>query len=99
MSQLETNPKPIQAGETARLLRFSPNVIDVGTIRYDGGPVTVTFVCENISSKAVTILDVHPQCGCTRPVFQREAIAPGATAKVEVVGGALFFCDFCGQLF
>lgn len=73
------------AGETARLLRFSPSVIEFGTVRYDAGPVTVTFVCENISPKAVTILDVHAQCGCTKASFSREAIAPGATARVEVV--------------
>lgn len=70
--------------KTPRLLRFSASVAEVDTIRFDGGEVTVRFECENISDKAVTILDVHPQCGCTTPVFPRTSIAPGKTAVVEV---------------
>ncbi|MEK7225824.1 MAG: DUF1573 domain-containing protein, partial [Bacteroidota bacterium] len=28
--------------------------------------------------------DVHASCGCTTPEWSREAIAPGATAKIKV---------------
>ncbi len=74
----------LATGDNPRILRFSPNVIDVDTIRFDGGGVTVRFVCENIADKPVTILDVHAQCGCTVPSFPRKPIGPGKTAVVEV---------------
>lgn len=69
---------------TPRILRFSPSVIEIGTVRYDAGPVAVTFECENICDKPVTILDIHPQCGCTVPEFPQKAIRPGEKATVRV---------------
>ena len=58
---------------TPRILQFTPNVIEIGTVRYDGGPVTVTFEGENICSKPVTILDV------------RAALALGQTPQIPTV--------------
>ena len=69
---------------TPRILRFSPSVIEIGTVRYDGGPVTVTYECENICDKPVTILDIHPQCGCTVPEYPDKAIRPGEKVPVRV---------------
>ena len=69
---------------TPRILQFTPNVIEIGTVRYDGGPVTVTFEGENICSKPVTILDVRPQCGCTVPSFSRKEVRPGEKARITV---------------
>ena len=69
---------------TPRLLRFAPSVIEIGTVRYDGGPVTVDLAYENIADKPVTILDVRPQCGCTVPEFSRKPLRPGEKATVRV---------------
>ena len=69
---------------TPRILRFDPNVIEIGTVRFDGGPVTVTFEGENIASKPVTILDVRAQCGCTVPTFSRKEIRPGEKTRITV---------------
>ena len=69
---------------TPRLQRFDPNVLEIGTVRFDGGPVTVTFEGENIASKPVTILDVRAQCGCTAPSFSRKEIRPGEKALITV---------------
>jgi len=77
-------PWAANAQGSPRILRFAPNVIEIGTVRYDGGPVTVTFECENIDSRPVTILEVRPQCGCTVPEFSRKEIRPGAKATVKV---------------
>ena len=74
----------VSAQETPRLLRFSDPVVEIGTVRYDGGPVSVTFECENIDAKPVTILEVRSQCGCTVPEFSGKAIAPHGTATVKV---------------
>ena len=69
---------------TPRILRFDPNVIEIGTVQFDGGPVTVTFVGENIASKPVTILDVRSQCGCAVPAFSRKEIRPGEKTRITV---------------
>lgn len=74
----------LAATASPKLLRFESVVIEVDTIRYDGGPRTVRFVCTNIADKPVTILDVSAQCGCTVPKFQQTAIRPGEKGWVEV---------------
>ena len=70
--------------KTERLLRFTPATIEIGTVRFDGGPVKVTFEYENISGSPVSILDVRAQCGCTAPEYSHSALAPGKKGKVEV---------------
>lgn len=73
------------AGQTPRILRFEPSVMEIDTVRYDAGPVKVRFTCTNISDRNVSIVAVNSQCGCAKPVFSREAIKPGAKAHVDVV--------------
>lgn len=68
-----------------RILRFESPVMEIGTVRYDSGPVTVRFICTNICDKSVVILDVKSQCGCAKPSFSREPIAPGGKGYVDVV--------------
>lgn len=70
---------------TPRILRFEPAVIEIDTVRYDGGAVNVRFVCTNICDKDVMIVDVHSQCGCAKPSFSREPIRPGGQGHVDVV--------------
>lgn len=72
------------AGQTPRILSFESPVMEIDTVRYDAGTVTVRFVCTNICDKPVTILDVHSMCGCAKPSFSRTAIKPGDKSAVEV---------------
>lgn len=74
----------LRAESTPRILQFDSPVIDVDTIRYDAGPVTVRFECTSIADKDVQILDVHAQCGCTEAVFSGEIIPPGGKGYVDV---------------
>lgn len=67
-----------------RLLRFVSPVMEIDTVRYDGGPVTVRFEFTNISDRRVSIVDVRSQCGCARPSFCREPVAPGGKGYVDV---------------
>lgn len=69
---------------TPRILRFEPAVIEIDTVRYDAGPVTVKFECVNICEKDVTILDVKSQCGCATATFGKGVIRPGGKGYVEV---------------
>lgn len=70
---------------TPRLLKFASPVIEIDTVRYDAGPVTVCFECENISDKPVSIVQVHAQCGCTVPEFSTVAFRPGEKSVVKVI--------------
>ncbi|MBC7874305.1 MAG: DUF1573 domain-containing protein [Ferruginibacter sp.] len=49
-----------------------------------GKPVYYTFDIVNTGKVALKLDDVAATCGCTTPEWSREAIAPGATAKIKV---------------
>ena len=72
-------------GGSGRLLRFDPAIVQLGEIESADGPVTVTFRFTNISDAAVSIVDVHAQCGCTEPEFSRASIAPGQESSLRVI--------------
>lgn len=72
------------SGQTARLLRFEPSVIEIDTVRFDQGAFNVRFEYINISDKEVSIIDVHSLCGCAKPVFSRESVRPGEKGHIDV---------------
>jgi hypothetical protein len=49
-----------------------------------GKPVYYTFEIVNNGKTPLKLDDVHASCGCTTPEWNRDAIAPGATAKIKV---------------
>jgi hypothetical protein len=49
-----------------------------------GKPVYYTFEIVNNGKTPLKLDDVHAACGCTTPEWSRDAIAPGATAKIRV---------------
>jgi len=49
-----------------------------------GKPVYYNFEIVNTGKTPLKLDDVHASCGCTTPEWSREAIAPGATAKIKV---------------
>lgn len=79
-------PRTLVRGEgTPRILRFDQPVIDIDTVRYDAGEITLRFECTNICDKAVAILEVRSQCGCAKASFSNTSIAPGKKGYVDVV--------------
>ena len=79
-------PRTIVRGEgTPRILRFDPAEISIDTVRYDAGELMVRFECVNICDKPVVILDVRSLCGCAKPTFGRNSIAPGGKGYVDVI--------------
>lgn len=78
-------PRVSARGEgTPRILRFEPSVISIDTVRYDAGVINVRFECVNICDKPVAIIDVRSQCGCAKPSFSPQSIAPGEKGCVDV---------------
>lgn len=49
-----------------------------------GRPVTYTFEIVNIGKEPLKLDNVVASCGCTTPVWSKDPIAPGATAKIQV---------------
>lgn len=55
-----------------------------GTIAEADGPASHTFVVKNTGDDPLVITRVTASCGCTRPEWTREPIAPGKTGNVKV---------------
>lgn len=49
-----------------------------------GKPVYYTFDIVNTTKSPLKLDNVVATCGCTTPEWNRDAIAPGATAKIKV---------------
>jgi hypothetical protein len=49
-----------------------------------GKPVFHYFEIKNLSKEPLKLDNVQATCGCTTPEWDREPIAPGATAKIKV---------------
>ena len=65
-------------------ISFAEMVYDFGTIKEDGGPVSHDFQFTNTGDGNLVIFDAKAECGCTRPSFPDNAIAPGKSNKVKV---------------
>lgn len=66
---------------------------DFGKI-VQGKPVTYDFVITNVSKETLKLSDVHASCGCTTPVWSKDPVAPGATAKINVGFNAMGYGPF-----
>ncbi|MEO6869779.1 MAG: DUF1573 domain-containing protein [Ginsengibacter sp.] len=64
-------------------LNLKENEFDFGKIP-QGKPVTHNFEFTNTSTKPFALDNVQASCGCTTPVWNKDTIAPGATAKITV---------------
>ena len=75
----------VMAQQHPRLLRFDAPVCDLDTVREVDGKVRLRYEFTNIADKPVVLLDVHTQCGCLEPTFDRTAVEPGGRGVVEAV--------------
>jgi hypothetical protein len=60
-------------------------VYDFGLIKETGGPVYHKFTFTNNGSSAVSVDTVEASCGCTVPLWQKTAIAPGESSMIKLV--------------
>lgn len=67
----------------APVLSMSTEEYDFGTVN-EGDVVETSFVVTNTGKTDLVIMDAKTTCGCTAPVWPKEAIAPGASAEVQV---------------
>lgn len=65
-------------------IKFEKSLHDFGNIKEDGGPVTYEFEFQNTGKAPLQIESARAECGCTKPEYPREEIAPGGTGKIKV---------------
>ena len=58
-------------------------VFDFGKIP-QGKPVFHVFEIKNTGKAVLQVTDVQASCGCTTPIWQREAVQPGGTTSIKV---------------
>lgn len=72
-----------EASEKARM-KFAETVHDFGMVKENGGPVSCEFVFTNTGKGNLIIYEAKAECGCTRPEFPKEPVAPGKRGKIKV---------------
>ena len=60
------------------------SVHDFGTIYEADGPVSHTFKIKNEGTAPLVITNATASCGCTKPEYTKEPIAPGKTGEIKV---------------
>lgn len=64
---------------------FKTKSHDFGTIKASEGSVSYEYEFTNTGDKPLVIVSVtNGGCGCTKPEFTQEPVAPGKTGKVKV---------------
>lgn len=74
----------LAAGKAKVEVEFDSTSYDFGTVASSAAPVTHTYVMTNTGTEPVVILSASASCGCTRPEYPKEPVAPGKKAKVKV---------------
>ena len=65
-------------------IEFSETAHDFGTIREDGGNVSCEFAFKNTGDAPLLIVNATASCGCTRPNYPKQPVAPGKTGIIKV---------------
>lgn len=74
--------KKTAGGEAA--IKFTESVYDFGTIAEKKGPVSHDFEFINTGNGNLVIISATAECGCTRPEYPKNPIAPGKKGKIKV---------------
>lgn len=70
------------------ILVLKESSYDFGKIP-QGKPVTHEFELINASNDTLKLENVQASCGCTTPIWKKDAVAPGASTKINVGYNAL----------
>ena len=72
------------ADKTKGKISFEKTTYDFGNIKEAGGPVTHEFTFVNEGTEPLKINSAKAECGCTRPAYPKEEIAPGEKGVIKV---------------
>ena len=65
-------------------LQFDHKTYDFGTVNESDEPIVHSFTFVNTAAEPVAVLSVSTGCGCTRPTYPTEPIAPGDSAAIII---------------
>lgn len=65
-------------------ISFSDTKHNFGTIKEDGGPVSYEFQFVNDGTGNLIVYEATAQCGCTKPEYPKNPIAPGKSGVIKV---------------
>ena len=65
-------------------IKFNEYRMELGNVKEKGGPVSCEFTFTNTGSGNLLIMDAKATCGCTRPEYPKNPIAPGKSGKIKV---------------
>ncbi|MBO0949252.1 DUF1573 domain-containing protein [Fibrella forsythiae] len=66
---------------------FAKEAHDFGKIE-QGKPVTYVFSFKNTGTSPIMVTDATASCGCTKPSWSKEPVAPGQTGSVSATFNA-----------
>lgn len=76
--------KKEQATKKGPEITFAEKQYNFGYIPESGGPVSHFFEFTNTGDAPLVIISATASCGCTRPTYPTEPIAPGKKGKIKV---------------
>ncbi len=66
-------------------ITFDTTAHDCGTIRADKGAVSWTYRFTNTGDEPLVIISVsNGGCGCTKPAFPAQPVAPGQSGEIKI---------------
>lgn len=65
-------------------IQMDESSFNFGKVPYKGAPVSHEFTFTNTGDKNLVILEVRTTCGCTKPEYTQQPIAPGKTGKIKI---------------
>jgi hypothetical protein len=66
---------------------FAKEAHDFGKVEVNK-PVTYNFAFKNTGTEPLIVTDAVASCGCTKPTFSKDPIAPGASGQVSATFNA-----------
>lgn len=84
LSVVALNAQEVQKQTKGAAISAPEEQFDFGTIKEANGPVTHAFTLKNVGNAPLVITRASASCGCTKPKFSTEPIAPGKSTKIEV---------------
>lgn len=84
LSVVALNAQEVQKQTKGAAISAPEEQFDFGTIKEADGPVTHAFTLKNVGNAPLVITRASASCGCTKPKFSTEPIAPGNSTKIEV---------------
>ncbi len=75
---------PAMAADKVPAVKFETQRQDVGTIYEKKGKVSVEYQFTNTGDAPLVIISCSASCGCTKPEYPQEPIAPGKSGVIKV---------------